>query len=136
MFDHAYGPALVRNPPARELACNFFAQHGVALTNAAHLLGGRSAVNGVLSLLDELREGSGGMSVHTRRRIERLHALLSLDLREDAGEDLLDLSCAIDPCDPRVHDICLLSEALGALLRQIARPEAGRAAPGAGAACN
>lgn len=113
----------VRRDPARELACTFFDHQGAALANAAGLLGGTAAARRVLALAEELRQGEGRLSVHTHRRIARLHALLSLDPDEVLLDDF-DFSCEIDPADPRVHDICMLSEALGSLLRQISKAQA------------
>lgn len=128
MFDHAHGPVPVRITHARQLAREFFSLHGVALANAARLIGGNRAESRVQSLIEEIREGSGGLSIYTRHRIKRLNALLSLDTFDDIEGDLLDLSCAIDLSDPRIHDICLLSEALAELLLQIRQADAGRAA--------
>lgn len=105
--------------PARQMASDYLMEHAKALANAAGLLGGTSAALGVESLVCEVQSETGRLSLHTRRRLARLHALLSLEQTDDTDLELLDYSCAIDPCDPRVHEICMLSEGLAALLHDL-----------------
>lgn len=105
--------------PARQMASDYLIEHAKALVNAAGLLGGASAALGVESLVCEVQSETGRLSLHTRRRFARLEALLSLEQTDETDLELLDFSCAIDPCDPRVHEICMLSEGLTALLHDL-----------------
>lgn len=125
MFDRPYDnqAALCRHP-ARQIACDYLEEHAEALANAARLLGGAAAALRVEDLVCEIRGGAARLSLHTRHRIARLHALLSLEPADEVDSELLDFSCAIDPGDPRVHEICALSEGLAALLHDLDQADA------------
>lgn len=86
-------------------------EHRDALTCAARLLGGEPAARRLMRILD-----AAPHQTHPTRRCLReliwLHALLSL---ENVGDpDQVETECffEIDPADPSIEEICLLTEAL------------------------
>lgn len=88
--------------------------HGEALVEAAGLLGGPREAARALALL----AGLGRVPRPTRSQraeLVRLHRLLRLDLDPAHGAGL-------HPDDPRVHALCTLTDALGAVLAGLAEP--------------
>jgi len=119
MLDQTYDQAALCRDPARLMARDFLEEHREALGNTARLLGGSAAALGVERLVCEIQGETGRLSLGTRRRMIRLHGLLSLCQTDGSDPEFLDLSCAVDPFDPRVHELCLLSEDLARLLDDI-----------------
>ena len=89
----------------------FLSEHDQALISAAELLGGASWYRRALRLLNQLHSSD----VLTRRAIQDLEALRDLLALENVGDcdrDEAGFFASIDPSDPRVAEICLLSERL------------------------
>ncbi len=126
----APGPATATS--ALALATRFLARHGHGLAAAAEALGGQRAFGRWCRQVGDLRYGR-----LTPRQVERelthLLALLRLEHvsdpeREEAGRFVL-----LHPDSPAVHEMCLLTEALEAVLvdmRELTRrQEAARTLP-------
>ncbi|ULB09182.1 hypothetical protein ORIO_04485 [Cereibacter azotoformans] len=94
--------------------------HGLAAANAARLLAGATAAEGVHRLISDLREASA-LSRLMRTRLHTLHRLLSL---EDADDAPFPSMLPLHPADPRVMEICLLADSLAALVEDIGLPPA------------
>lgn len=94
----------VRRTPIHD----FVEHHQHALRHAASFLGGKRAVGEIDRLHSDLA-GDFAISIHTRRRIERLIRLLELDEDVVSNDHMLVL---IDPCDPIVEELCLLLDGL------------------------
>ncbi len=91
-------------------------EHGTAAANAARLLRGAAAADGVFRLIHDVRHAER-FSRLMRTRLEALHRLLSL---EDADRDPFPSMLPLHPADPRVLEICLLADNLSSLLSEIA----------------
>ncbi|SPJ29407.1 hypothetical protein [Falsiruegeria mediterranea] len=97
--------------PATRALLEFLFAHDEALQNAALLLGGAPALRRVQSLLDSLSRAR-----HLTRKVKldlvALYQVLSL---ENVGyPDTLEtaLFADLDPSEPMVEDICLLTDGL------------------------
>ncbi|WP_096787898.1 hypothetical protein [Rhodobacter sp. CZR27] len=102
--------------PAGILLLRVFFDHELAaVLAAAHLLGGSSARNRVQRLAVRVAEATRATPL-LRRELLALHRLLALDGVEDPEGDAAGYFSSIDPADPRVHEICRLSEAFSNLL--------------------
>ena len=99
----------------------FMDLHGEAVARAAELIAGPREGVRARGLLDALGRAATLTPV-LRRELERLHALLSLELDPGHGAD-------IEPGDPVVHELCLVADAVGDLLAALARPAPEPAAP-------
>ena len=111
MFD---AMTLVERDEHLEAARSFFCQRARELADAALLLGGPSAEARVIRCSKRLMTASrfdGGL----RRDLVALHRLFSLRDAGDADAALPDL----DPASPEVEQICLLTDRLEDLLREI-----------------
>lgn len=111
-------PKPLSTDPQHATVCAHFAQHGEALRNAAGLLQGQTGEARVLRILSDLRT-STKLERATRRRLVELHRMISLDpvfgnSEVDTGPWQL-----LDPSSREVEDICLLADALFALLAEI-----------------
>lgn len=111
-------PKPLSTDPQHATVCAHFARHGEALRNAAVLLQGQTGEARVLRVLSDLRITTK-LERATRRRLVDLHRLLSLDPvfcdpEADAGPWQF-----LDPGSREVEDICLLADALFALLKEI-----------------
>lgn len=93
----------------------FLAKHRDGLEEAARLLGGPRWARRVVQLCADVRNG-----VLSRRAcLGELHAilgLLRLECVDDLASDEAAFFASIDPSDPRVLDICLLTDRLDRLL--------------------
>ncbi len=81
------------------------------LWHAALLLGGGKAAKTVGQLVDDLDQ-PGPVSREARLRLEALLALLSLEHVSDQDRPEAGYFATIDPADPVVEDICLLTDGL------------------------
>ena len=104
------------------LVREFLAEHGEALANAAGLLGGNSAVGRVVTLLEALSASRRLTRAHYRQ-LRALHDLLSLQHVGDPDRIESALFAEFDPWSPEIEEICLLTDALEDLLRQVGEPE-------------
>ena len=101
----------------------FLSLNGEAVARAAELIAGPREGARARGLRDAL--GSAATLTPTlRRELERLHALLSLELDPGHGAD-------IEPNDTVVHELCLIADAVGDLLAALAPPAPEPAAPAA-----
>ncbi|MDV7145895.1 hypothetical protein R3X27_24720 [Tropicimonas sp. TH_r6] len=95
----------------------FLSMHGTALHTASELLGGEPRGRRWLAFLDEIRSATQ----LTRRHRVALHEafnLLSLGTANENGVDGASGYVEVDPYDPRVHDLCILTERLAELLQR------------------
>lgn len=102
----------------RALALNFLSRNDLQLQNAVLLLGGAQALWRLQRLRQSLATSAQFTSRH-RNGLNWLNDLLSLKFVE--YDDTMELM-AIDPMDPAVHDVCLLSEACDRMLRRLGKP--------------
>jgi hypothetical protein len=102
----------------RALALNFLSRNDLQLQNAVLLLGGAQALWRLQRLRQSLATSAQFTSRH-RNGLNWLNDLLSLKFVEyDNTMELM----AIDPMDPAVHDVCLLSEACDRMLTRLGKP--------------
>ncbi len=104
----------------------FLDEHGTALENAAHMLGGDVASGRVLILISTVREADR-LTRAQRWQLIDLYKLLTLEHVGDPDRIETALFSEIDLESSVVHEICLLTEALEALLCEIS--EANQAEP-------
>ena len=95
-----------------------FTEHGSALHNAAALIGGDTGAASVLRLMAELRAATH-LNRAMRRRLVKLHCLLSLDTEVEEYAPYLSSWILLDPESPEVEQICLLTDDLFDLLTLI-----------------
>jgi len=118
MFDIL--PHLVRDE-LLDMVRSFFCEHGHELADCAGRLGGAAA---------EARVIEGGLRLETadrldgrfRRDLVALHDLLSLQSVGDPDLIETELFSGFDPASREVERICLLSDGLAQLLRDIGEP--------------
>jgi len=105
----------------------FLSEHGADLEAAARLLGGDRWACRVRNLCAGTRTATSPPHVGLRE----LEALLGLLRLERVGDptDGAAYFAIIKPTDPRVHDICLLTDALDHFLRGISKQKANRNFP-------
>lgn len=104
-------------PPARAALVAvrlFLSLNGEAVARAAELIAGPREGARARALLDALGRAAT-LTPALRRELERLHALLTLQLDPTHGID-------IEPNDPVVHKLCLVADAVGDLLAALAPP--------------
>ncbi len=100
----------------------FFNEHGAACTNAALILGGQRAHARTVALIATIRE-SARLSRHLKIELIHLHRLLTLDFVGHPDAEETAFFAEIDPGDPLVEDICLLSDWLLGVLKAIGRSD-------------
>lgn len=96
----------------------FLAEHNEGLQNAALVLGGSWALRRVQHLLDHL-SSTGELNRRARLDLVALHQVLTLQYVGDPERIETMLFAGIDPMDPMVEDICLLSDQLEDHMRAI-----------------
>lgn len=101
--------------PAIALLLAWVYENGDALINASLLLGGLPAHRRTARLVAELKS-AGHLSRRHVRELKVLHELLTLENVADPDRDESVYFAAIDPADPVVSDICMLSDNLGNLI--------------------
>lgn len=101
-----------------QLVRSFLFDHGHQLAEAAALLGGPSAEAMAISCGVAVEEAAVVTS-SVRRRLIRLHRLLTLENVGDPYALETDLCMALDPASVEVETICLLTDLLAELLRAI-----------------
>jgi uncharacterized protein (DUF58 family) len=97
-----------------------------ALTHAASLLAGAKGRRIVTIILEGL-QNSIQPSARTMRALQELLSILSLENVHDEMSDECGFFAAIDPCDPAVADICLLTDGLRTAMQEaLAQKSAGK----------
>ena len=99
----------------------FATTHHTSLISAAELLGGAAGGRRCARLLGELSNACA-MSRRLRSELDWLHGLLTLERVHDFGGEEAACFALIDPTDPRVDEVCLLSEVLGEQLEALPAP--------------
>lgn len=99
-------------------ANQFVQEHYEALQNASFLIGGATALTRCQKLFEDLRQTSV-LSRRLKRELCSLHMCISLQSDFPSDCDEYDFFLEIDPSDPIVEDICLLSDALFELLEYL-----------------
>ncbi|WP_375263408.1 hypothetical protein [Palleronia sp.] len=90
---------------------SFVGEHRDGLVHAAELLAGRRGERIALEVVDALT----GVAPLSRRGVRLLHELLDILALEHVDDDTRDkaaLFAAIDPDDPIVEEVCLLTDGL------------------------
>lgn len=88
---------------------SFLTEHAEPLLNAAGLLGGARAISHVAELIRDLPEQET-LSRRLARKLEGLHDLLTLEHVDDFEAAEAEHFCLLDPEDPVVPEICLLTD--------------------------
>ena len=88
-----------------------------ALTNAASLLAGAKGRR-IITIIVEGLQNSAQPSGRTMRALRDLLSILSLENVHDEMNDECGFFAAIDPCDPAVADICLLTDGLRTVMHE------------------
>ena len=97
-----------------------------ALTNAASLLAGAKGRR-IITIIVEGLQNSAQPSGRTMRALRDLLSILSLENVHDEMNDECGFFAAIDPCDPAVADICLLTDGLRTVMHEaLAKKPAGK----------
>ncbi|MCO8146382.1 hypothetical protein NHN26_14230 [Rhodovulum tesquicola] len=116
--------------PRLAAARHFCNEHGEALVTAAALLGGARWESRALGLLEAM-SGADRLTRGLERDLVALHGLLALDHVDDLDSVEAARFAEIHPADPRVEDLCRLTDRLGTLLGEIAGPPSPAAAAAA-----
>ena len=112
-------PHLPTGDPALTLVRTFFSEHADGLCTASWLLGGATAERRSLRLATRVSERNVLSRTDVFDLIET-HRLLTLDHVGEWDREETSRFAAIDPMDPRVHDICRLADRLRDLLEALA----------------
>jgi hypothetical protein len=104
--------------PAIQALFLFLSQNDEGLQNAALVLGGGLALNRVQYLLDHLRT-SHELNRRARLDLVALHELFTLEYVGDPERLETALFAEIDPSDPMIEEICLLTDQLEDHMRAI-----------------
>lgn len=111
MFDHIQSPSLIAcSDPAASLRL-FFANHREGVVHAADLLGGRRGRRMACDLLEDLASGRS-ISRRTWAQLSALLELFSLEHVHEFGTEECSRFASIDPSDPVVEKICVLTDGL------------------------
>lgn len=97
----------------------FFTTYRDALVNAAELLGGPTAARRVLTLADALSVPQPRMTRWIGRELVALHRLLTLHDVGDFDRPESYFFSLIDPADPAIADICILTDGFSDCLRSL-----------------
>lgn len=97
----------------------FLSTHRPGLENAAALLGGPIAARRVRGLIDTLSVPKPTMTRWISRELVALHRLLSLEDVANFDRPEAHFFSRIDPEDPAVAEICLLTDGLTDCLRSL-----------------
>ncbi len=129
LYQDATAIPLERHDPLRKL----FHDKADAFSSAAMILGGSRGAALVDAIVEGLRR-PGAPGRGTRTALRRLLGLLSLENTHDETRPEAAMFASIDPADPLVEEICLLTDDLrDAIDRADAAPAP---APRLGLSCN
>ncbi len=106
--------------PVRHYVC----QHRDSLWHAAHLLGGYEAAKKVGHLADALEQQTL-LSGQAKRYLGDLLDLLRLEHVGDPDRPEMEYFAAIDPSDPVVEEICVLTDELSQAVDKMRARESG-----------
>lgn len=95
----------------------FIDDNADGLSAAASLLAGAKGRRIITIIVEGLQNGAQP-STRTRRALHDLLSVLSLENVHDEMSDECGFFAAIDPCDPAVAEICLLTDRLRAVLHE------------------
>ena len=98
--------------PAHTSLQDFMFRNSEGLQNAALLLSGHPAANETARLIDGIC-GAPALTRRLKERLIRLYELLTLEHVHDPSRPEAGFFALIDPTEPHVEEICLLSDALG-----------------------
>lgn len=117
----------LREDPADPLRV-FVVAHLDGLRNAAGLLAGSRGVRLVETIYDRLRNDTSRIARKTWHAIRDLLGILTLEHVHDETRPEASFFANIDPMDPVVEEVCLLTDGLRAALEQALanEPEAWR----------
>lgn len=96
-------------PIARISLATFFTEYSDALRNAAELLGGPNAIRRVVALAHEIAEPEP-LTKRLGRELLWLEELLTLEHVHDLDRPEAARFAAIEPYDPVVEELCLLTD--------------------------
>lgn len=102
----------------------FLSEHAPALAHAVRLLGGQKGSRLVSDLIDDLQRNPAV----SRRGVRLAHQILDLLQLEHVGDPDREEGgyfTAIDPSDPVVTEICVLSDGFATALRAVQAQRAG-----------
>lgn len=111
MFDQIQSPSLFSSSRPVTPLRDFVATHREGLLHAAELLGGHRGIGLALEIFGEL-SSARPVSRRTRMQVIALIELLSLGRVHELGSEECSRFASIDPCDPVVEEICLLTDGL------------------------
>jgi hypothetical protein len=106
-----------RGEPSVLPVATYVAEHQAALWHAARFLGGYEAALLVDQLAAALQQDSR-MTAGVRSVLGRLLSLLTLEHVHDVHRPEMAYFVTIDPADPAIEEICLLTDGLRSALHQ------------------
>ncbi len=103
--------------------CTFVSAHYEGLWHAARLLGGYEAAR-LVDRFQDLLVLDGRLTSRTRLMLGQILAILSLEMVGNPESSYTAHFAAIDPLDPVVEEICLLTDGLREVLAHVDHGEA------------
>ncbi|MFZ3583216.1 hypothetical protein ACOI1H_13740 [Loktanella sp. DJP18] len=97
--------------------CTFVSAHYEGLWHAARLLGGYEAAR-LVDRCQDLLVLDGRLTSRTRLMLGQVLAILSLETVDDPALPYMGYFAVIDPFDPVVEEICLLTDGLRDVLER------------------
>ncbi|TDK43836.1 hypothetical protein [Antarcticimicrobium luteum] len=101
-----------------DLVRRYFRDHGAALTAAASLLGGAKWESRCIQLMFRVDLTADLQDRHLHE-LAAFGRLLNLDRASDLDSEEAAQFTKLSPCDPVVHELCLLTDRFRDLLEQI-----------------
>lgn len=112
-----FTPDPAQETPTDPILC-FVAAHHVGLWHSARLLGGYESAR-LVDRCAELLAQDRSVTPRTRIMLDQILAVLSLDKVDDPDLPYMGYFAEIDPSDPVVEEICLLTDRLRDMLERI-----------------
>ncbi|WP_281969168.1 hypothetical protein [Roseovarius nanhaiticus] len=109
-------------PDCADCVRQYFGAHRDALWHVARLLGGYEAARNVGRLAEDL-ERQAPISRRTKRLLEDLLDLLQLKNVSDPDRVEMGYFAVIDPSDPVVEEICILTDGLAQVIDEMRAQE-------------
>lgn len=118
----AFSPEITQGIPA-DSVCSFISAHQEGLWHAARLLGGYESAR-LVDRCVELLAQDQRVRPRTAVMLSQILSLLSLDNVDDPDLPYVGFFAVIDPSDPVIEEICLLTDGLRhAMARGDAEPD-------------